>query len=89
MFTQILVAMAAFAMKSKSFFDFYQNSTEVSNGCTTFTVSEGTGCEWMCNYCNTALGTNNYYFTDDVCTYEATGCEGNPLANVSYTCCST
>ncbi len=60
-----------------------------SNNCISFTVSQGTGCAWMCNYCSNQLGTNNYYFTDNVCTYQqGTGCVGNPLAGVSYTCCS-
>jgi hypothetical protein len=61
----------------------------VSNSCVTFSVSQGTGCAWMCNYCASQLGTNNYYFTDNVCTYQqGTGCVGNPVAGVSYTCCS-
>jgi hypothetical protein len=60
-----------------------------SNSCVTFSVSQGTGCAWMCNYCANQLGTNNYYFTDNVCTYQqGVGCVGNPLAGVSYTCCS-
>lgn len=59
------------------------------NNCVTFTVSQGTGCAWMCNYCANQLGTNNYYFTDNVCTYqEGVGCVGNPYAGKSYTCCS-
>jgi hypothetical protein len=61
----------------------------LSNNCVTFTVSQGTGCAWMCNYCANQLGTNNYYFTDNVCTYqEGVGCVGNPYAGKSYTCCS-
>ena len=64
-------------------------STNPSNGCVTFSVSQGTGCDWMCNYCSNQLGTNNYYFTDNVCTYESgVGCVGNPLAGKQYTCCS-
>jgi hypothetical protein len=43
----------------------------------------------MCNYCSNQLGTNNYYFTDNVCTYESgVGCVGNPLAGKQYTCCA-
>ena len=58
--------------------------------CVTFTVSQGTGCAWMCNYCASKLGTSNYYFTDNVCKYvEGTGCVGTPYAGVSYTCCSS
>jgi hypothetical protein len=53
-----------------------------------FTVSGGTGCAWMCNYCANTLGTNNYYFTDSVCTYQTGGCVGNPVAGKVYTCCS-
>jgi hypothetical protein len=59
------------------------------NSCITFTISEGTGCAWMCNYCANKLGTNNYYFTDNVCTYQqGVGCVGNPYAGKSYTCCA-
>jgi hypothetical protein len=61
----------------------------VNSNCVSFTVSQGTGCAWMCNYCSNQLGTNNYYFTDNVCTYESgVGCVGNPLAGTKYTCCS-
>jgi hypothetical protein len=60
-----------------------------SNGCVQFSVTSGTGCAWMCNYCTNQLGTNNYYFTDNVCTYqEGQGCVGNPIAGKTYTCCS-
>jgi len=58
------------------------------NSCVSFSVAAGTGCAWMCGYCANALGTNNYYFTDGVCTYETGGCVGNPIAGSSYTCCS-
>ena len=57
------------------------------NSCISFTISQGTGCAWMCNYCANQLGTNNYYFTDNVCTYETGGCVGNPIAGKQYTCC--
>jgi len=72
--------------------NFCTNSSDVnsniSNGCVQFTVSSGTGCAWMCQYCANQLGTNNYYFTDGVCTYETGGCAGNPIAGKQYTCCS-
>jgi hypothetical protein len=42
----------------------------------------------MCNYCSSQLGTNNYYFTDNVCVYETGGCVGSPVASKQYTCCS-
>lgn len=58
------------------------------NNCVSFAVSSGTGCAWMCNYCANQLGTNNYYFTTGVCTYQTGGCVGNPQAGVTYTCCT-
>ena len=58
------------------------------NNCVSFTVGPGTGCDWMCNYCANTLGTNSYYFTTSVCSYETGGCVGNPVAGVQYTCCS-
>ena len=60
----------------------------VENGCISFSVGPGTGCSWMCNYCSNQLGTNNYYFTDNVCTYETGGCVGNPIVGKQYTCCA-
>ena len=56
--------------------------------CISFVLGQGTGCDWMCNYCANALGSSNYYFTDSVCTYQSGGCVGNPQAGVTYTCCS-
>ena len=62
----------------------------INNQCVEFTVSSGTGCAWMCNYCANQLGTNSYYFTDGVCTYqEGQGCVGNPIAGKTYTCCTS
>jgi hypothetical protein len=60
---------------------------QLSN-CVSFTVGQGTGCNWLCNFCSNQLGTSNYYFTDDVCKYETGGCVGNPIAGKQYTCCS-
>lgn len=63
---------------------------DLTNQCIQFSVTSGTGCAWMCNYCASQLGTNNYYFTDGVCTYqEGQGCVGNPVAGKTYSCCST
>ena len=65
-----------------------KNDNYNSDNCITFTVSSGTGCAWMCNYCASNLGTNNYFFTDNVCTYQqGIGCVGNPIVGKSYTCC--
>ena len=58
------------------------------NNCVSFSVSSGTGCAWMCNYCASQLGTNNYYFVDDVCVYQTSGCVGSPQVGKQYTCCS-
>jgi len=58
------------------------------NGCISFYIGPGTGCDYMCQHCATILGTGNYYFTDPVCTYESGGCVGNPIANAQYTCCA-
>ena len=63
-------------------------SETCANNCISFTVAAGTGCAWMCNYCAQQLGTNNYYFTTPVCSYQPGGCVGNPVAGVSYSCCS-
>ncbi len=64
------------------------NTRIVPNTCVSFTVTSGTGCAWMCNYCANTLGTNNYYFIDGVCTYQTGGCVGNPAAGKLYTCCA-
>lgn len=66
---------------------FAEKSLVAQNGCVTFQLAPGTGCAWMCSYCSSKLGPT-YYFTDGVCTYEVSGCEGNPQAGVSYTCCA-
>ncbi len=58
------------------------------NNCVSFSVGAGTGCSWMCDYCQNQLGTTNYYFTDGVCSYSEGGCVGNPQVGVTYTCCS-
>lgn len=60
-----------------------------TNQCVQFTVGSGTGCVWMCNYCSEQLGTNNYYFIDNVCTYQqGQGCIGSPVSGKTYTCCA-
>jgi hypothetical protein len=66
----------------------YCETITPQNNCISFSVGSGTGCQWMCNYCATQLGTTNYYFTNGVCTYETGGCVGNPQVGVTYTCCS-
>jgi hypothetical protein len=86
-FFHILLTLAPFVAFSQVKNECLVNE-EKPNGCVTFSVSSGTGCAWMCNYCETQLGTNNYYFTDGVCTYqEGQGCVGNPIAGKTYTCC--
>ena len=80
----LLLALALLSGSNSQFIE----SVNPENGCYTFTVGQGTGCQWMCNYCSNYLGTNNYYFTDNVCTYETGGCVGNPIAGKQYTCCA-
>jgi len=65
-----------------------ESTTTLSNKCITFTVGQGTGCQWMCDYCAAQLDTANYYFTTPVCSYSGTGCVGNPVAGQQYSCCS-
>lgn len=84
----IATLAALFAVASANAQPSLQNISAVENGCVSFTVGSGTGCAWMCNYCAGALGTNNYYFTDSVCTYETGGCVGSPQAGKQYTCCA-
>lgn len=79
------VASIVSATDSKGWFA--EEAITPKNNCVSFSVSTGTGCAWMCSYCATQLGTNNYYFTTDVCTYQTGGCVGNPIAGVTYTCC--
>jgi hypothetical protein len=78
----LLVSLLGYAATSQSCVVLSENT------CVSFVVGPGTGCSWMCNYCANTLGTPDYYFTTPVCTYEASGCTGNPVAGVSYTCCS-
>jgi adenine C2-methylase RlmN of 23S rRNA A2503 and tRNA A37 len=87
-----VVALFAFVASIVSATDskgwFAEEAIIPKNNCVSFSISSGTGCAWMCNYCASQLGTNNYYFTTDVCTYQAGGCVGNPFTGVTYTCCS-
>lgn len=67
---------------------FTKVSSQICTNCVTFTISAGTGCAWMCEYCANSLATNNYYFTEPVCSYQPGGCVGNPIAGKAYTCCA-
>lgn len=90
LFSSLLFSVLVSASHTST--NYYENVTyvynEPNNNCVQFTVSSGTGCAWMCNYCANELGTNNYYFLDSVCTYQPGGCVGNPIAGQMYTCCS-
>ena len=67
---------------------FLESDINFTPQCIQFSVGSGTGCAWMCNYCANQLDTNNYYFVDNVCTYQTgQGCVGNPVAGKLYTCC--
>jgi hypothetical protein len=94
-FFRFLLASVAVFLTSSNVSGTPSNNCEMDkriiekNNCVQFTVSSGTGCAWMCNYCANQLATNNYYFTDGVCTYqEGQGCVGNPIAGKTYSCCS-
>ena len=80
--------LKTFTSVSASSCELLEQTITPQNNCINFSVTAGTGCQWMCNYCANQLGTTNYYFTDGVCTYETGGCVGNPQAGVTYTCCS-
>jgi hypothetical protein len=85
-FLSLFAGMLAFCQSQTC----VNNYSQLNNGCVSFSVSSGTGCAWMCNYCASQLGTNNYYFTDGVCSYQSgVGCVGNPISGNTYTCCST
>ena len=67
----------------------WEKRVEYNSPCVSFSVSHGTTCNDMCKFCEKNLGQKWFYFTDNVCTYQqGIGCVGNPLAGVSYTCCS-
>jgi len=92
-FSTIITLLSVFLASSSSVAVNVNNSTcsktePSQNNCVSFTVSSGTGCAWMCNYCANQLGTNNYYFVDGVCTYQSGGCVGSPQAGKQYSCCS-
>jgi len=57
-----------------------------TGGCVSSTFS-GVGCDDMCSWCQSALGTDQYYWETGVCTWDYTQCTGSPLAGVTYTCC--
>jgi hypothetical protein len=87
-FTTLISFASLYILAFSQSNDCILKNDEKSNGCVSFSVTSGTGCAWMCNYCATQLGTNNYYFTDGVCSYqEGEGCVGNPIAGKTYTCC--
>jgi len=83
-----LVSVNSYPMNEVAILYGNAKNVNLSNGCVSFSVSSGTGCAWMCNYCANSLGTTNYYFTDGVCKYETSGCQGNPQVGVQYTCCA-
>jgi len=88
LFIVFSIVLTAFATNKQCNTSQSINGITPQNNCISFSVSSGTGCAWMCNYCANNLGTNNYYFTTDVCTYQSGGCVGNPQTGVTYTCCS-
>ena len=88
LFSLFYVSKASTSREVSLIYGSLNSISNISNNCVSFSVSSGTGCAWMCNYCSNQLGTNNYYFTNGICSYQSGGCVGNPIAGVSYTCCS-
>ena len=88
LFSLFYVSKASTSREVSLIYGSLNSISNISNNCVSFSVSSGTGCAWMCNYCANQLGTNNYYFTNGICSYQSGGCVGNPIAGVSYTCCS-
>ena len=88
MFKALVALLAATAATAAAHENYTQVGITPGNNCVQFSVSAGTGCAWMCNYCANQLGTFNYYFPDGVCTYQTGGCVGNPQAGQTYSCCS-
>ena len=66
----------------------YVTSINLSNNCINFTVGSGTKCDWLCNYCATNLGEDDFYFPDNACTFEKGLCSGNLISGKSYKCCN-
>ena len=72
-----------------SFIYMFSDKKKLNNqDCITFTIGEGTGCQFMCDYCAENLGTNNFYFTDWICKNRNGICTGSPMAYEEYTCCT-
>ncbi len=68
---------------------FSSKKTLKDQDCITFTIGDGTGCQFMCDYCSENLGTNNFYFTDWICQNKNGVCTGEPMPWETYTCCSS
>lgn len=64
------------------------NKKDNNQDCITYTIGEGTGCQFMCDYCTENLGTTDFYFTDWVCQNKNGMCTGDPIAWETYTCCT-
>ncbi len=72
-----------------SFIYIFSNIVNVNGqDCITFTIGDGTGCQFMCDYCAENLGTRNFYFTDWICTNNNGICAGDPIPWETYTCCT-
>ena len=68
---------------------FSEKKSKSSHGnCITFTIGDGTDCQFMCDHCSQYLGTNDFFFTDWICQNKNGYCVGNPIPWEEYTCCS-
>ena len=72
-----------------SLFIVFSNKKKLNgNECITFTIGEGTGCQFMCDHCYQNLGTDRFYFTDWICQNKDGICTGDPTPWETYTCCT-
>jgi hypothetical protein len=61
-----------------------------TNNCFTLPTVETPSCSAMRSLCVKKLKTNNFYFTDNICSNDIDGeYLGEPLKNVMYACCSS
>ena len=72
-----------------SFIFMFSNIGKVNGqDCITFAIGDGTGCQFMCDYCSENLGTTKFYFTDWICQNKNGMCTGEPIPWETYTCCT-
>ena len=71
-----------------SIISIFKNKKYSNDHCITFSIGDGPGCQYMCDYCAENLGTIDFYFTDWICTNKNGVCTGEPMPWETYTCCT-